>query len=79
MASNIAAYEWQLNGTMHVVYEARDKHMHERGIGQDQTWKDADITRVAGCDRGASLLSAQTRECLASQSNSLGQRLRTAC
>lgn len=48
MASNIAAYEWQLNGTMHVVYEARDNHMHEMVIGQDQAWRDADITRVTG-------------------------------
>ena len=48
MASNIAAYEWQLNGTMHIGYEALDNHMHEMVIGQDQTWRDADITRVAG-------------------------------
>lgn len=48
MTSNIVAYEWQLNGTTHVVYESGNNHIHEMVIGSDETWRDVDITRVAG-------------------------------
>lgn len=48
MSSNIVAYEWPLNGTAHVAYEAGDNHIHEMVVGQDGIWRDTDVTRVAG-------------------------------
>lgn len=48
MTSNIVAYEWPLNGTTHVAYEAGDNHIHEMIIGREEIWRDADITQVAG-------------------------------
>ncbi len=48
MTSNIVAYEWPLDGTTHVVYESGDNHLHEMVIGQDETWRDDDLTQVAG-------------------------------
>ncbi len=48
MPSNIVAFEWLLNGTIHVAYETGDNHIHEMSAGQDRRWRDADITRVAG-------------------------------
>ena len=48
MTRNIGAYEWPLNGTTHVVYEAADNHLHEMVIGQDEAWRDDDLTQVAG-------------------------------
>lgn len=47
MPSNISAYEWQLNGTTHVVYETIDNHIHEMAAGQDGRWRDVDVTREA--------------------------------
>ncbi len=48
MPSNISAYEWLLNGTLHVIYESGDNHVHEMVVGQDAMWTDVDITRQAG-------------------------------
>src|SRR5205807_9134858 len=48
MPSNIVAYEWPLNGTIHIAYETGDNHIHEMVIGQKGRWIDDDITRVAG-------------------------------
>jgi hypothetical protein len=52
MTSKIAAYEWQLDGTTHVAYQAADTHIHELVIGREEAWRDADITRVAGGAEG---------------------------
>src|SRR5260370_35314689 len=48
MPSNITAYEWPLNGTTHIAYETGDNHIHEIAAGQDERWRDDDITRGAG-------------------------------
>ena len=48
MPSNIVAYEWLLNGTTHIGYETGDNHIHEMVIGQEGTWRDSDITSIAG-------------------------------
>ncbi len=48
MPSNITVYEWPLNGTTHIAYETGDNHIHEMAAGQDERWRDDDITRVAG-------------------------------
>ena len=45
MPSNIVAYEWPLNGTAHIAYEAADTHLHEMVIGDDGRWRDSDIVR----------------------------------
>jgi hypothetical protein len=46
MPSNIVAYEWPLNGTVHIGYETGDEHIHEMVLGQRGTWRDNDITRI---------------------------------
>ena len=48
MPSNITAYEWPLNGTIHIAYETGDEHIHEMSLGRKGTWRDDDITRVTG-------------------------------
>jgi hypothetical protein len=48
MASNIVAYEWPLNGTIHIAYETGDEHIQEMSLGQKGTWRDEDLTRVTG-------------------------------
>ena len=45
MPSNIVTYEWPLNGTLHIAYEAGDNHIHEMVLAQKGTWRDNDITR----------------------------------
>jgi hypothetical protein len=46
--SNIVAYEWPLKGTAHIAYETGDNHIHEMALRQKGTWRDSDITRLAG-------------------------------
>ena len=48
MPSNIVAYEWPLKGTIHIAYETGDNHIHEMVRAQKGSWRDSDITRVAG-------------------------------
>ena len=48
MHSNIVGYEWPLSGTIQVVYQTGDNHIHEMVAGQNKRWRDDDITRVAG-------------------------------
>jgi hypothetical protein len=48
MASNIVAYQWPLNGTVHIAYETGDEHIHEMSLGRKGTWRDEDISRVTG-------------------------------
>ncbi len=48
MHSNIVAYEWHLAGTIQVVYQAGNNHIHEMMAGQNERFFDDDITRVAG-------------------------------
>ena len=48
MPSNIVAYEWPLNNSIHIAYESADNHIHEMRLRQQGTWRDVDITRTAG-------------------------------
>jgi len=48
MPSNIVAYQWPLNGTIHIAYETGDNHIHEMARGQKGTWRDSDISRITG-------------------------------
>jgi hypothetical protein len=48
MSSNIVAYEWPLKGTAHIAYETGDNHIHEMVLRQKGTWRDSDLTRLAG-------------------------------
>jgi hypothetical protein len=48
MQSSIVAYEWPLAGTIQVAYRAANNHIHEMAAGQDERWRDEDITRIAG-------------------------------
>src|SRR5579884_3198821 len=48
MLSNIAGFVWPLNQSAHITYATSDNHIHEMTLGQDEIWRDADITRVAG-------------------------------
>jgi hypothetical protein len=45
MPSNIIAYEWPLNGTAHIAYQASDSHIHEMIVARKGTWRDNDVTR----------------------------------
>jgi hypothetical protein len=51
MRSNIVAYELPIDGTIQVVYQTGDDHIHEMVAGQNRKWRDDDITRVAGGPR----------------------------
>jgi len=69
MASNIVAYEWPLNGTIHIAYETGDEHIHEMSLGRKGTWRDEDLTRVTGAPEledailaGASWQDGHTRQ-----------------
>ena len=48
MPSNIVAYEWPLNGTIHIAYETGDNHIHEMARGQEGMWRDSDIMPMTG-------------------------------
>lgn len=48
MPGNIVAYEWPLKGTIHIAYETGDNHIHEMTLKQEGSWRDSDITRLAG-------------------------------
>lgn len=48
MHSTIAGYEWPFDGTIQVVYHGHDTHIHEIAAGPEGTWRDHDLTRVAG-------------------------------
>lgn len=50
MLSNIAGYDWPVEGTKQVVYTTWDDHVHEMvtsGDKGDRRWRDVDITRDA--------------------------------
>ena len=48
MPSNIVAYEWPLDGTIHITYETGDNHIHEMVRREQGAWRDSDISSVTG-------------------------------
>ncbi len=48
MPANVIAYEWPLNGTVHIAYQTNDNHIREV-VGQaNGKWRDVDVTRATG-------------------------------
>ena len=46
MPSNVVAYEWPLNGTIHIAYETGDNHIHQMARREQGTWRDSDISSM---------------------------------
>jgi hypothetical protein len=48
MPSNVVAYEWPLNSSIHIAYETGDNHVHEMARREHGAWRDSDISSMSG-------------------------------
>ena len=48
MPSNVVAYEWPLNSSIHIAYETGDNHIHEMARRENGAWRDSDISSMSG-------------------------------
>ena len=46
MPSNVVAYEWPLDGTIHIAYETGDNHIHQIARREQGAWRDSDISSM---------------------------------
>ncbi len=48
MPANVIAYEWPLDGTVHIAYQTDDNHIREVVGEASGSWRDVDVTRATG-------------------------------